>query len=676
VANGKYTVDFANQSKHEKIYLGSASEAANLEKASSNKIISRAGYYYTNPIISSSLFTNVDIPGLDQNINIAFKVSGASTSWTDATVRFSSDNLASVSGADYSPVDDAIAQIPADLSIYTDKTVKALNDSKSEVVRGLSSNMQTSVTNYAAKITTAIKNLKVKEAPTKVDLTNGTYALPSQTSGMFSLTDTTLHVKDGKYVADFILSGTGQKEIYLGTKEEAAKADVNGGNGIIKESAEITNSEGKPGSYFKDVPISSLDTVIAVAAKGASSGKWFDRSICFYSSKATLVVSANYSSVDAAIAKIPADLSTFTAASAKAVTDAKSAVILGLSSNMQKGVDKFASDINTAVSGLTKSSTGGGTTPTPGSTTYIADGTYTPDSFNYTGGTNKTKITCPSVTVTGGKAYATIVFSSDKWTNLVSNGTTISPIIDSAAHTSTFVNVPVVLNTAQEITGTTTAMSAPHDITYSITITLNGGTAGGNTGGSTVSTISLTAPEITAALTDTTVNLSWNSIKGASGYTVYYRKDDGSDWTAKNTTGNFMEITGLMAGSVYNFKVVATAASNSTTVKSADSNIVSVNLPENSNTSKLGKVTKFKVKKSSHRLIFTWGEVKTATGYQLYRSTKKAIGFKKVATRKNLKCTIKGLKNGKTYYFKVRAFKTTNGVKAYGSWSKTIKVKI
>ena len=64
------------------------------------------------------------------------------------------------------------------------------------------------------------------------------------------------------------------------------------------------------------------------------------------------VQEADYSAVDAALKKIPSDLSLYTEASAKAVTDAKAAVVRGYDSTKQSEVDAMAKAIEKAVSGL------------------------------------------------------------------------------------------------------------------------------------------------------------------------------------------------------------------------------------------------------------------------------------------------------------------------------------
>ncbi|MDD3361163.1 MAG: LPXTG cell wall anchor domain-containing protein [Hespellia sp.] len=75
-------------------------------------------------------------------------------------------------GADYSKVDTAIGKIPADLSIYTDASVKALNDAKNAVVRGKNITEQKTVDGYAAAIQKAIDGLVKKTSATDKGNTN------------------------------------------------------------------------------------------------------------------------------------------------------------------------------------------------------------------------------------------------------------------------------------------------------------------------------------------------------------------------------------------------------------------------------------------------------------------------------------------------------------------------
>lgn len=91
---------------------------------------------------------------------------------------------------------------------------------------------------------------------------------------------------------------------------------------------------------------------------------------------------------------------------------------------------------------------------------------YTPDSFSWSGGTGKVRISCSKVTVTGGQAYATITFSSTHYQYVKANGNVYYPSSKTGSSTS-FV-IPVELNKNNTIVGMTTAMSAAHEIKYTI----------------------------------------------------------------------------------------------------------------------------------------------------------------------------------------------------------------
>ena len=83
----------------------------------------------------------------------------------------------------------------------------------------------------------------------------------------------------------------------------------------------------------------------------------------------------------------------------------------------------------------------------------------------------------------------------------------------------------------------------------------------------------------------------------------------------------------------------------------------------------------------TRQLKVSYGKVKGVTGYQVKYSTSKKFTKKttKTVTVKGAgktSKTIKKLKKGKTYYVKVRSYKTVNGVKYYGAYSAVKKVKV
>jgi hypothetical protein len=104
--------------------------------------------------------------------------------------------------------------------------------------------------------------------------------------------------------------------------------------------------------------------------------------------------------------------------------------------------------------------------------TMLSDGTYTiaSDKFSFTGGTGKVKIQLSSITVKDGKAYADITFTSSSMKVMQTGGRTYKYKLENGC--SVFEDVPVDLNSKQQIWATTYAMSEPHTVGYKITVNI------------------------------------------------------------------------------------------------------------------------------------------------------------------------------------------------------------
>lgn len=93
------------------------------------------------------------------------------------------------------------------------------------------------------------------------------------------------------------------------------------------------------------------------------------------------------------------------------------------------------------------------------------------------------------------------------------------------------------------------------------------------------------------------------------------------------------------------------------------------------------KVASLSVTAGKNSATLKWKKVSKATGYAVYRATSKTGKYKAVKTvtsGKTVKYTDKSLKKGKTYYYKVKAYKkASDGKKIYGAYSavKSVKVK-
>ena len=96
------------------------------------------------------------------------------------------------------------------------------------------------------------------------------------------------------------------------------------------------------------------------------------------------------------------------------------------------------------------------------------------------------------------------------------------------------------------------------------------------------------------------------------------------------------------------------------------------------------QVKNVKVAPGNKRATVSWKKLGSGYGYEVYYSTKKSSGYKKAESTKAAKLTVKNLAGGKTYYFKVRAYRadipTTALVAdmdqiAYGKYSTPIAAK-
>ena len=79
--------------------------------------------------------------------------------------------------------------------------------------------------------------------------------------------------------------------------------------------------------------------------------------------------------------------------------------------------------------------------------------------------------------------------------------------------------------------------------------------------------------------------------------------------------------------------------------------------------------------KTRNTVKISYSEAVGATGYEVYYSSYESGNYHLLGTAKKLSYTSNSRTSGKTYYFKVRAYKTSSGEQIYGSFSKAYKVK-
>lgn len=173
---------------------------------------------------------------------------------------------------------------------------------------------------------------------------------------------------------------------------------------------------------------------------------------------------------------------------------------------------------------------------------------------------------------------------------------------------------------------------------------------------------------VTASNLATGMKVNWKKVTGATGYKVYrngspiaiIKSGDTVTYTDKEANTN---------GTKYTFKVVA-YSSQGTSKLSNSLTTYRVSRPA---ISKL-------INSSAGTMKATWGKNSKATGYEIMYSTSKsfASGNKTitVGSASTFSRGIGGLTKGKTYYVKMRTYKTVSGKKYYSAWSIVKNVKI
>ncbi len=160
------------------------------------------------------------------------------------------------------------------------------------------------------------------------------------------------------------------------------------------------------------------------------------------------------------------------------------------------------------------------------------------------------------------------------------------------------------------------------------------------------------------------IELEWLPVSGAESYQIYRSKTENGGYEKIYETEDGEEISyadsDCKPGVTYYYKIRAC----SDEVKSKFSDVLSAY------TLKQGEITSTK-SDGTKRLIIKWEKVKNAIGYQLYRSESEGGKYKKIADLDSatFQYTDENINKGVTYYYKIRAYGSQNGMTVYGSRS-------
>ena len=172
------------------------------------------------------------------------------------------------------------------------------------------------------------------------------------------------------------------------------------------------------------------------------------------------------------------------------------------------------------------------------------------------------------------------------------------------------------------------------------------------------------------------LTLSWDQVSGASGYRIYQYNEDTKAYekvtTISDADTTSYKITGLSSATEYQFKVRAYKKADGVTIWGSSSSVHR----EYTNPLKTKNLTG-SAKASS--VTLQWDKVTRASGYRVYRYNSTTKKYERIAILKgNTTCSYidSKLKKGATVKYKVRAYKTYDGVNYYGAYADILTIKV
>lgn len=300
------------------------------------------------------------------------------------------------------------------------------------------------------------------------------------------------------------------------------------------------------------------------------------------------------------------------------------------------------------------------------------------DSITVTTGTNPTTTTTTTTTTTASTKPAKITGVATTKVDKESIAIKWTADKNSAKYYIYVTNDTKGTNFNKTVT-TNTATLSGLTLNNKYTIKVRGVNSSGTNGTySDPLTVTTKAPAVTKVSgieftekTTTTLSFKWKKVTDATKYYIYIKNESKGTNFNKTVTTLSTKISGLSPGNTYSVKIKAYIkdkgyAEYSSVVKAcAKPNKPTINTPTSP---------------SKKNIKVSWKKVgDIASGYQIYIATDSAFtkNLKKITVSGQSKTsyTVSGLTSGKKYYVKVRAYKTVDSVKTYGSFSSVKNLK-
>lgn len=174
----------------------------------------------------------------------------------------------------------------------------------------------------------------------------------------------------------------------------------------------------------------------------------------------------------------------------------------------------------------------------------------------------------------------------------------------------------------------------------------------------------LKVPETSLTQQGNTIKVSWNKIPGATKYEVFRSNTADGTYTkvsSPKSTATSWSNTGLASGQTYYYKVRAVRFAKKYDRRGTFSEVKSASCG-------LGK-PEVKPVSTTAGIDLTWPALTGAEGYEVSRSESESGTYTVLGEVQTNAYKDTNVTSGKTYYYRVRAFKTVDGAKVYGDYS-------
>lgn len=279
-----------------------------------------------------------------------------------------------------------------------------------------------------------------------MDVKDGTYPVEAESSSSrFCVDDAELTVREGRMEAVLTLSGSDYLRLFMGTREEALEASVEDAIPFVEDAQ---------GAYTYTVPVEALDKKLSCAAFSSQEEIWYDQLLLFDASSlpedALLVELPDYDRIEAALA---------------AWENTETAPPTGVPDQSEQTVED-----GSGLSGTEnpKAEAATGVLPVSPMSIDLEDGEYAIE-LSLIGGSGKASVVSPTLlTVQDGKASAQLQWSSSNYDYMIVGNEKY--LNENTEGGNSLFHIPVeALDRELSVIADTTAMGAPHEITYTLT---------------------------------------------------------------------------------------------------------------------------------------------------------------------------------------------------------------